>query len=446
MPGFLENTLHQGYGYLEQTGYVDYARPYVEKARNVVPLMDYTVKKAEEIVPPLITKADALAEPQIDKMRPYVEPRYEQVKETVTPYVNKGVEKYGSIKTETLKKVEEIKDFKDAKTTQIKDIKDAKLTQIKELTDPQVAKIKGAVQQGEGFLVARKEQAQKLLRVPKSADLQGLKCETVLGKVACMLDKAEGFLDKYLPLPKTGENKDSESEVSTASCASDSSIHRINHSLTGIKSRVLFAFMIKVRMLLSTPEIVKTYYTTLKTSYTDGSLKEKSVKYVTDIKETSVKKVTDTKEKSVKYVTDIKSSYLDGSLKEKSVKYVTDIKEKSILKVTDIKEKSVKKVTDTKDKSLKYVTDTKSKMISKVSVKLEPVIEKLAPTVAAVAQNGRFKKTLEFAIAGSVKVIGKEKTTTILTMIKSYIPSTWKVSASPRDVAETKVIEGKKYY
>merc|ERR1719265_1156311 len=199
MPGFIENTVHQGYGYLEQSGYVGMAVPYVEKVRNTVPLADRAVKMAEEHVPPLIKKADEFAEPTIDKVRPYVQPRIEQVKETVTPYVNKGVERYGQIKDYTEAKGTQMKDFTDRQVTHVKDFTDAKATQIKKLTDPPVEKLKNVV---EPRLAAGKIQGKKLLqRVAGCTNLQDLKVETVMGKVASGLSKAEVLLDKYMPVP-----------------------------------------------------------------------------------------------------------------------------------------------------------------------------------------------------------------------------------------------------
>merc|ERR1719345_591426 len=108
-------------------------------------------------------------------------------------------------------------------------------------------------------ITARKEKMQKLLRVPGSLDLQGLNCETLLGKVASGLEKVETILDRYVPLTEE-QKKDNDSDVSSAS---DSSCVRINHSVVSIITRLLFVFMVKIKMLLSFP-------VQLKTSYMDG--------------------------------------------------------------------------------------------------------------------------------------------------------------------------------
>jgi len=103
-------------------------------------------------------------------------------------------------------KVTQIKDFRDAKVTQIRTFTDPQVEKIREFVDPKVEKIKVAVEprieRVSAVIKARKQKAQKLLRVPGSWDLKGLKAEgaTLLGKVAASLEKAEVMVDKYLPL------------------------------------------------------------------------------------------------------------------------------------------------------------------------------------------------------------------------------------------------------
>jgi len=292
MPGFIENTVYQGYGYLDQNGYIGMAVPYVEKVRNTVPLADRAVKIAEERVPPLITKVDELAEPTIEKMRPYVEPRVEQVKETVTPYVTIGVEKYEAIKDYTETKTTQIKSFKDRQVAHVKEFKDAKTAQIKKITDPQVTKIKNVVEP-------------HLARVPKCADLQDLKYETMLGKIAALLSSAESLLDKYLPVP---EQPDSDSDASTES---DSSYTKINKSALGIKNHLVCALVIKSKYVMSLPVV-------LKTSYTDGSMKESAVSLYTETKGTVIAKVEYAKAEAYSrdlFKTQINTSWFEGKIK-----------------------------------------------------------------------------------------------------------------------------------
>jgi hypothetical protein len=396
MPGLLENTIHQGYGYLDQSGYVDKARPFVEKARNAIPLIDQAAKKAEELVPPLITRADELADPTIQRMTPYVEPRIEQVKEIVTPYVNRGVENYqvirdGGVKyyNAGLERVDKIIEFKEAKTTQIKDFTEAKATQIKEFTEPRVQqvmdikdakvaeikgfanpplrkikdfaepkveKIKGAVEpttdRVKSVLKYKKEQAQKLLRVPKATDLQGLRVESLLSKVASALESAEEVVDKYLPLSEEQQDSD---DGSDRSCASDSSYGRINRSLGHIMSHFLFAFKIQIALLLSIPS-------QLKAAYADGTLKEKAATCVAEVKST------------------ITSHFMEHFACLKS----------------------------------------KARHVSKW-----------------VAENSLFKKALNITVSGSEKVLGKERTSHIQFKVASYMSKLEQSEAGPVAAIQT---------
>jgi len=93
-------------------------------------------------------------------------------------------------------------------------------------------------------------------------DLQGLKYETLLGKLASWMEKMEAFLDRYMPLTEE-QIKDHESEVSNVS---DTSCARINRSVISIMTRPLSAFTVKVMQLSGFPM-------QLKASYMDGTLK-----------------------------------------------------------------------------------------------------------------------------------------------------------------------------
>merc|ERR1711904_257572 len=101
---------------------------------------------------------------------------------------------------------------------------EAKTTQIREFTDPKVEKIKEVIKPQISCITARKNKMEKLLRVPKSINLQGLQYESLLGKIASGLEKIEGLIDTYLP-PAEGQKKDNDSDCSNAS---ESSCMRIN--------------------------------------------------------------------------------------------------------------------------------------------------------------------------------------------------------------------------
>jgi len=401
MPGFLETTLHQGYGYLEQTGYVDKARPYVEKARNAVPLIDQAAKKVEEIVPPLITRADDFAEPKIERVRPYVEPRIEQVKETVTPYVNRGVEKYGVVRegsvkyyNASLEKVEQIKEFKDAKTTQIKDFKEAKATQIKEVKDAKVTQLREftdpKVQQIKDIKDAKVTQIKEFAD-PKVQQIKDIKDAKVT--------QIREFTD-----PKVERIREfAEPKVDKIKGAVEPHKDRVISFLTAMKMQAQKLLPVKIRMLLSLPLL-------LKTAYVDGTLKEKVVKCVTDVKSNMISKVECAKAEAKK---------LFATLKAESPKSL-------LLRIKD-------KVEPTKAK----ITAKAEPLLTQAIQRLVPVIKILAPTVATVTQNSLFKKALKIAEAGSEKTLGKERTATILVKGESCIPSVWKVALSAKS-------EGKK--
>lgn len=313
-------------------------------------------------------------------MRPYVEPKIEQVKETVTPYVNRGVETYEQIKEFKDAKTTQIKDFTDRQTSTIKEFTDAKATQIKNFTDPQVVKIKGVV---EPQLVARKIQAQKLLRVAGCADLQDLKYESLLGKVASSLTNVEAILDKYLPVPI--ERRDSDSDSSTES---DSSYTKINKSLHGIKARLSLAIMIKINIVLSIPA-------QLKTAYSDGTLKKKVVSFYTNFK----------------------------GLVNSNVEFMHD----EIYTVVQIFTPGSFHFDQTAE-----AKSTGESLLKNVSGKVAPVAAKLAPAVSAVTQNSYFKKAVQASIDGSEKTLGKEKTAAIVQKVKSCIPSVWTAHVAPK--------------
>jgi len=196
MPGFLETSIHRGYGFLD---------PYVAKARTSVPLVDRVAKQAEVYVPPLITKVDTFAEPGIVKMRPYVEPRIEQVKEAMTPrieqvkvvmtpYVDQGVKQYENVRDEGVKYYTVAQD----KVDQAKVYQKDKVEQIKEYKDSKVKKL-------HNILCKKGGEINMIFRVPATEDVEGLKYKTYLGKVDTILKQAENLVDKFLPEPPSTE-------------------------------------------------------------------------------------------------------------------------------------------------------------------------------------------------------------------------------------------------
>jgi len=138
MPGFVEQTLCSGYGYID---------PYVERARINIPLVDRVGKKAEEYVPPLVSRVDEFAEHQIEALKPKVEPiiskSAEQVREArkvMTPYVDGGIRKVEEMRTEGAKiynsgieKVEQVKKRSDSKVSELQSFALQKMAKLREM-------------------------------------------------------------------------------------------------------------------------------------------------------------------------------------------------------------------------------------------------------------------------------------------------------------------------
>jgi hypothetical protein len=342
----------------------------------------------------------------------------------------------------------QINDFKDEKVTQIKDFRDAKVTQIRTFTDPQVEKIREFVdpkvekikvavepriERVSAVIKARKQKAQKLLRVPGSWDLKGLKAEgaTLLGKVAASLEKAEVMVDKYLPLTEEqkqdcdGSDISSISTRSADSTGSDRSTVRITRSLVSIKARLLFALTIKIRMLLTLPLVFKTTCMEAKAACSDGTAKEKGLKYIEDKK---LMLIT-AKKKGLKYIEDKKIMLTSkfGSAKATGLEKLESYKSLGLSYFHYYKAEGIAFLDTWKGKITDYI-DAKisDKMKEQIKGKIDAVVEKIAPKAKALAQTSMFKKSLQVAVDTSEKILGKEKTAAILSKIQALIPSSFK--------------------
>jgi hypothetical protein len=319
MPGLLQDTLHQGYGYLD---------PYVEKARNAVPLIDKSLRKAEEIVPPLITRADELAEPRI-----------EQVKEVVTPYVDEGVKKYEVLREEGVKyynagvgRVEQIKEFKENKVEQMKEFKEIKVTQLREFTEPKVLQLREFTE-------------------PKVEKIR----DVVEPKVTASLEKVETLMDKYLPLSEEQKQDNGNIDGNLKS--------NLTRSFVNIKNRLLFAYTMKVEMLLA--------YVNPKRFNADVGERVANMKCIL------VSKM--------------------GTCRERGAELLESSKEASV--------------------------------------------QKLAPWIGSLTETSLFKKAVQLAVLGSEKTFGKEKTTTILSKVDSWIPVGWKSDRNTPQVPKSPIKE-----
>merc|ERR1719465_193349 len=83
------------------------------------------------------------------------------------------------------------------------------------------------------------------------------------------------------------------------------------------------------------------------------------------------------------------------------------------------------KVATTKAAIVCKVATTRAAIETKASSIAKQISAKLAPKVATAAESPLFKKAKGFAVSGSEKVLGKEKTATILSKIDAYVPVAW---------------------
>lgn len=333
MPGFLETTVYTGYGYIDP-----YVTPYVEKARNTVPLIDRAAKGVEEVVPSVITRVDEFTEPRIERMRPIVEPKIEQVKECVTPYVDEGVKKYEKVKQEGDKYWGDLIKFKNEKVQKVTEIKDAKINWCKNL------------------LSKKSSQVNQIFRVKATDNVEGLKFQGVLGKVAALLDRSEGLVDKYLPaLPKAAKP-------------------------------------------------------TFETEYDDSFLLPRMFLLVISVK-----------------------MRLVGAAKTKCDKTVSVTKTKCEQTKGEIKQKITCFMTSTQTK-IKAIADPKLKQVKTFA---EPKVKKLMETKEYKQAQVLACKGLTFTVLTCEKVIGKEKTKSLIQAVEARIPASCK-SAPPAPAKKLK--------
>lgn len=361
MPGFVETQIYNGYGYLDP--YVSpYVSPYVEKARHSVPLIDRAAKGAEEFVPKLITRVDEFTEPRVEKIRPIVEPRIEQVKEIATPYVDSGINRYESIRKESITRYENIMEYKNTKVETVQKIKDAKINWCKKM------------------LSKKGDQVNQLFRVPATDNVEGLKFQGVLGKMAALLQKTEGLVDKLLPaLPKGAKSPPLESEYD------DSYL---------LPRMFLLAVSVQTRLV---------HATKTKCEITMVAAKTKCEKTKCDVKG-----------KITYYVT-------TGQTKFKAV-------------------------ADPKVKQLKAFVDPKVKQVkAKIEPKVMQLKAKVEPKIQAVMKTKQYKQACDMACKGMTfsvqtceKIIGKEKTKSMIQKVESLILKAQKAVAPPAPTKKMK--------
>jgi hypothetical protein len=341
MPGFLETTVYTGYGYLDP-----YVTPYVDKARNAVPLIDRAAKKGEEVVPSLITRVDEFTEPRIEKLRPIVEPRIEQVKEIATPYIDSSVKRYEVVKTTGCNYYSQTLEYKKSKVDQVQKIAEDKVSWCKKV------------------LCKSTHQVNQLFRVPATDNLEGLKFQGVMGKMAALLQKTEGLVDKWMPaLPKGAQAAPLESEYDDSYL-----LPRMFLLVVSVQTRLVHA-------------------TTTKCDVTVKTGKAKFEKTKGDVKQ----------------------------------------------QIAGV-EKKVKAVVAPKIVQLKAIVEPKYVQLK----------SKVTPKVTALIKTKQYTQACEFACKGLTfsvqtceKVIGKEKTKSLIQAVEMRIPASWK-TAPPAPAKKTK--------
>jgi len=357
MPGFVETQIYNGYGYLDP-----YVTPYVEKARNTVPLIDRAAKGAEEIVPSLITRVDEFAEPRIEKIRPIVEPRIEQVKEIATPYVDSGINKYESIRKEGDKKWTSIMEYKNTKVETVQKIKDAKISWCKKM------------------LSKKGDQVNQLFRVPATDNVEGLKFQGVLGKMAALLQKTEGLVDKLLPaLPKGAQTPPLESEYDDSYL-----LPRMFLLAVSVQTRLVHATKTKCEITMLAAKT--------KCEKTKCDVKGKITYYVTT-GQTKFKAVADPKVKQLKAFVDPKVKQAKAKIEPK----VMQLKAKVEPKIQAwMKTKQYKQACDVACKGMTFSVQTCEKIIGKEKTKsmiqaVEGLILKAQKAVSPPAPTKKMK-------------------------------------------------------
>eukprot|EP00746_Dinoflagellata_sp_MGD_P125277 gnl/MRDRNA2_/MRDRNA2_60015_c0_seq1.p1 gnl/MRDRNA2_/MRDRNA2_60015_c0~~gnl/MRDRNA2_/MRDRNA2_60015_c0_seq1.p1 ORF type:complete len:477 (-),score=115.32 gnl/MRDRNA2_/MRDRNA2_60015_c0_seq1:454-1884(-) len=236
MPGFVETTVYTSYGYLDALT-APYVAPYVEKVRNTVPLIDRAAKGAEEVMPSLISRVDEFTEPRIEKLRPMVSPRIEQVKEIATPYIDLGVKRYESVKTEGSKYYSQAMECKNTKKKEAQLFVEDKIALSKKV------------------LCKKGYQVNQLFRVPATDNVQGLKFQGMMGKVASLLQKTECLVDKCLPAVPKGVEIEPEYDNSYL-------LPRIYLLAVSVQTRLLHATKTKFGLAMKTgkAKLEKTQY------------------------------------------------------------------------------------------------------------------------------------------------------------------------------------------
>jgi hypothetical protein len=232
--------------------------------------------------------------------------------------------------------------YKKNKLEQINSIKDAKINWCKTL------------------LTAKSSQVNQLFRVKSTDNVEGLKFQGVLGKVAALLDKTEGLVDKSLPaLPKGTPAFETEYDDSFL-----------------LPRMFLLTLSVKMRLVC----------------------------------------VASAKCDKACAITKTKCEQTKCEIKKKVTCFAT---------TADTK---IKAVVAPKFKQLKAVAEPK---IQQVKAYVVPKAKKLTETKEYKKACDLACKGLTFSVTTCEKVIGKEKTKTLIQAVEARIPASWKAAPAP---------------
>lgn len=257
-------------------------------------------------------------------------------------------------------------EYKNTKVETVQKIKDAKISWCKKM------------------LSKKGDQVNQLFRVPATDNVEGLKFQGVLGKMAALLQKTEGLVDKLLPaLPKGAQTPPLESEYDDSYL-----LPRMFLLAVSVQTRLVHATKTKCDI---TMQAAKT-----KCDKTKCEVKGKITYYYTTA-ETKIKAVADPKVKQLKALVNPKVEQL-------------------------------KAFVDPKVEQLKAKVEPK---VMQLKAKIEPKVQELMKTKQYKQACEVACKGLTFSVQTCEKVIGKEKTKSLIQAVEARIPKAWKAASPP---------------
>merc|ERR1719265_1378977 len=211
--------------------------------------------------------------------------------EFATPYVDSGVKKYETIRKEGDKCYTNIMEYKNTKVEQVQQIKEAKINWFKKL------------------LSKKGDQVNQLFRVPATDNVEGLKFQG-LGKMAALLTKTEGLVDKWLPALPKGANLDLGSEYDDSYL-----LPRMFLLAVSVQTRVVHATKTKCEYTINT---TKTKFEKTKEKIAEKIAdKGKQIKALVDPKVKQLKAKVEPKVQELKGLVDPKVKQLKAKVEPK---------------------------------------------------------------------------------------------------------------------------------